>query len=105
MAPTEDAPTSMAPWAIDPAAYRSPAEEANYQQLRQIGSQLRAAGMRNEAIQGWTDRLQSISAIVEQGCCMNGVPGAGELLLDMLSDLIHDITHTAPTLPQATDNR
>ena len=33
---------------------------------------------------------------------MNGVPGAGELLLDMLSDLIHDITYTAPTLPQVT---
>ena len=103
MPPTEDAPTNMAPWSPDPAAYRSPAEEANYQQLRQIGSQLRAAGMRSEAIQGWTDRLQSISAIVERGCCINGTPGAGELLLDMLSDLIHDITHTASSLPQVAD--
>ena len=95
----EDVPDSMAPWALEPAAYRSPAEIANYQQLRQIGSQLRAAGMREEAIQGWTDRLHSISAIVEQGCCMNGVPGAGELLLDMLSDLIHDITHSSDPPP------
>ena len=89
----------MAPWVLEPAAYRSPAEIANYQQLRQIGGQLRTAGMREEVIRGWTDRLQSISAIVEQGCCMNGVPGAGELLLDMLSDLIHDITHSSDPFP------
>ena len=99
MPPTEDAPTNMAPWSPEPAALQSPAEEANYQQLRQIGSQLRAAGMSGEAIQGWTNRLQSISAIIEQGCRMNGIPGAGELLLDMLGDLIHDITHTASSLP------
>ena len=55
--------------------------------------------MRGVVIQGWIDRLQSISAIIEQGCRMNGVPGAGELLLDMLGDLIHDITHTESTLP------
>ncbi len=42
-------------------------------------------------LEGWTNRLQSISAIIEQGCQINGIPGAGELLLDMLSDLIHDI--------------
>ena len=54
--------------------------------------------MSGEAIQGWTNRLQSISAIIEQGCRMNGIPGAGELLLDMLGDLIHDITHTASAL-------
>ena len=43
------------------------------------------------ALEGWINRMQSISAIVEQGCRFNGIPGAGELLLDMLGDLIHDI--------------
>ena len=104
MALARDVSSSTVPRAFEPEAHLSPAEVAIYQQLRQIGSQLRTVGMQSEAIQGWTDRLQSILAIVEQGCCMNGVPGAGELLLDMLSDLIHDITHTAPILPQATDN-
>ena len=44
------------------------------------------------ALEGWINRLQSVSAIVEQGCRFNGLPGAGELLLDMLGDLIHDIS-------------
>ena len=44
------------------------------------------------ALEGWINRLQSVSAIVEQGCRFNGIPGAGELLLDMLGDLIHDIS-------------
>ena len=97
MPPTEDEPTSMAPWLLEPAALQSPAEEATYQQLRQIRNQMREAGMRGEVIQGWIDRLQSISAIIEQGCRMNG-PGAGELLLDMVGDLIQVITHTASDL-------
>ena len=98
MPPTENEPTSMAPWLLDPAALQSPAEEATHQQLRQIRNQMREAGMRGVVIQGWIDRLQSISAIIEQGCRMNGVPGAGELLLDMIGDLIQDITHTASDL-------
>ena len=95
----EEAPTSLAPWSLEPAALQSPAEEANYQQLRQIRDQLRLAGMSEEAIQGWINRLQSISAIIEHGCRIYGLPGAGELLLDILGDLIHDITHmeTTPT--------
>ena len=94
----ENVSVSLAPWDPEPAAYRSPEEVANYQQLRQIGALLGTAGMREDAIRGWTDRLQSISAIVEQGCCMNGVPGAGALLLDMLSDLLQDITHSSDPL-------
>ena len=94
----EEAPTSLAPWTLEPAALQSPAEEANYQQLRQIRDQLRATGMSEDALQGWINRLQSISAIIEQGCRPNGISGAGELLLDMLGDLIHDITHMESTL-------
>ena len=44
------------------------------------------------ALEAWINRLQSVSAILEQGCRFNGLPGAGELLLDMLADLIHDIS-------------
>ena len=47
--------------------------------------------MGRDALQGWIDRLQRISAIIEQGCGYNGIPGAGELLLYMLGDLIRDI--------------
>ena len=47
--------------------------------------------MSRDALQGWINRLQSISAIIEQGCRFSSIPGAGELLLDMLGDLIHDI--------------
>ena len=53
--------------------------------------------MGRDALQGWIDRLQSISAIIEQGCGYNGIPGAGELLLDMLGDLIHDIINIEST--------
>ena len=53
--------------------------------------------MGRDALQGWIDRLQSISAIIEQGCGYTGIPGAGELLLDMLGDLIHDIINIEST--------
>ena len=95
----ENVPVSLAPWDPEPAAYRSPEEVANYQQLRQIGALLGATGMREDAIRGWTDRLQSISAIVEQGCSMNGIPDAGALLLDMISDLLQEITHRYDPAP------
>ena len=90
----ENVSDSLAPWDPEPAAYRSTEEVAYYQQHRQISALLRTAGMREDAIRGWTDRLQRISAIVEQGCSMNGVPDAGALLLDMLSDLLQAITHS-----------
>ncbi len=53
--------------------------------------------MSRDALQGWINRLQSISAIIEQGCRFNGIPGAGGLLLDMLGDLIHDINSIEST--------
>ena len=53
--------------------------------------------MSRGALQGWINRLQSISAIIEQGCRFNGIPGAGELFLDMLGDLIHDIINIEST--------
>ena len=43
------------------------------------------------ALELWIDRLRSISVIVEQGCRSNGNSGAGELLLDMVGDLVQEI--------------
>ena len=94
-----DVSDSLAPWDPEPVAYRSAEVVAYYQQNRQISALLRTAGMREDAIRGWTDRLQSISAIVEQGCSMNGIPDAGALLLDMISDLLQEITHSDEPAP------
>ena len=94
-----DVSDSLAPWDPEPAAYRSAEVAAYYQQNRQISALLRTAGMREEAIRGWTERLQSISAIVEQGCSMNGIPDAGALLLDMISDLLQEVTHSYDPSP------
>ena len=43
------------------------------------------------ALESWINRLRSISVIVEQGCRSNGNSGAGELLLDMVGDVVQEI--------------
>ena len=65
--------------------------EAGYQQIRLIWTLLRDLGMLENDIQRWTDRLKSVSAIVQQGCAYSGVPDAGELLLDMIIELLQAI--------------
>ena len=99
MDPAGDVSDFLAPWDPEPAAYRSAEMEAYYQQNRQICALLRTAGMREDAIRGWTERLQGISAIVEQGCSMNGIPDAGALLLDMISELLQEVTHSYDPTP------
>ena len=93
-------PNFMAPWDPEPPAYRSAEMMAYYQQNRQIRALLRAVGMREDVIQGWTERLQSVSAIVQQGCSMNGIPDAGALLLDMISELLQDVTRSYDPTPE-----
>ena len=100
MDPAGDVSEFLAPWDPEPPAYRSAEMMAYYQQNRQIRALLRAAGMREDVIQGWTERLQSVSAIVQQGCSMNGIPDAGALLLDMISELLQDVTRSYDPTPE-----
>ena len=72
---------------------------AYYQQNRQIRALLREAGMLEDDIKRWAERLQSISAIVQQGGRANGIPDAGTLLLDMISDLLQDVTRSFARTP------
>ena len=75
---------------------------ACYQQVRQIRSLLRDLGMLENDIQGWTDRLENVSAIVQRGCALSGVPDAGELLMDMIIELLQAIPRNDDPLPEAT---
>ena len=99
MDPAGDHSGFMAPWDPEPPAYRSAEMMAYYQQNRQICALLREAGMLEDDIQKWAERLQSISAIVQQGCRANGIPDAGTLLLDMISDLLQDVTSSFAQTP------
>ena len=99
MDPAGDVSAFLAPWDPEPPAYRSAEMMAYYQQNRQICALLRTAGMREDAIRGWTERLQSVSAIVEQGCSMNVIPDAGAFLLDMISELLQEVTHSYDPTP------
>ena len=100
----EEAASSLAPWAPEPAAPHSQAEQINYLHLIQIREQLRRAGLGLAALEEWIKRLESISAIIEKGCRLNGTPGAGELLLDMVGDLVEDINDSgsSPTHEDGT---
>ena len=102
MDPAGDDSGFLAPWDPEPPAYRSAEMMAYYQQNRQIRALLRAVGMGEDVIQGWTERLQSVSAIVQQGCSTNGIPDAGTLLLDMISELLQDVTRSYDPTPAAT---
>ena len=51
-------------------------------------------------IQRWTVRLESVSAIVQRGCVSSGVPDAGELLLDMIIELLQAIPRIDEPLPE-----
>ena len=99
MDPAGDDSGFLAPWDPEPPAYRSAEMMAYYQQNRQIRALLRAVGMLEDDIQGWTERLQSVSAIVQQGCSTNGIPDAGTLLLDMISELLQEITRSYDPTP------
>ena len=94
MDPAGDHSGFMAPWDPEPPAYRSAEMMAYYQQNRQIRALLREAGMLEDDIQRWAERLQSVSAIVQQGCSANGIPDAGTLLLDLISELLQDVTRS-----------
>ena len=101
MDPAGDDYAFQAPWDPEPPAYRSAEMMAYYQQNRQIRALLREVGMLENDIQGWSERLQSVSAIVQQGCSTNGIPDAGTLLLDMISELLQDVLRNYDPIPAA----
>ena len=99
MDPAGDHSGFMAPWDPEPPAYRSAEMMAYYHQNRQIRALLREVGMLEVDIQRWAERLQSVSAIVQQGCSANGIPDAGTLLLDLISELLQDVTRSNAHTP------
>ena len=101
MDPAGDDSSFLASCDPEPPAYRSAEMMAYYQQNRQIRALLREVGMLENDIQGWSERLQSVSAIVQQGCRSNGIPDAGTLLLDMTSELLQDILRNHDPTPAA----
>ena len=101
MDPAGDVPPFLAPWDPEPSAQRTAEMMAYYQQYRQIWALLRELGMLENDIQGWSDRLESVSAIVQRGCASSGVPDAGLLLLDMIIELLQDILRNYDPFPAA----
>ena len=65
--------------------------EEGFRQRRLIRTCLRDLGMQEDNLQFWTERLESVSAIVQRCCVLDGIPNAGELLMDMVSELLQDI--------------
>ena len=90
-APGEEAIRHLAPWDPEPATPHTQEDQLIQDQLIHIRERLRRAGLSMAALELWIDRLRSISVIVEQGCRSYGNSGAGELLLDMVGDLVQEI--------------
>ena len=65
--------------------------EEGFRQRRLIRTCLRDLGMQEDNLQYWTERLESVSAIVQRCCDLDGIPNAGELLMDMVIELLQDI--------------
>ena len=101
MDPAGDVSPFLAPWDPEPSVQWTEEMVACYQQMRLIWSLLRDLGMLENDIQGWTDRLESVSAIVQRGCALSGVPDAGLLLLDMIIELLQAILRNDDPLPAA----
>ena len=99
----DEVPPLLAPWDPEPSVQWTEAMEAGFQQIRLIRSLLRDLGMLENDIQSWTDRLKSVSAIVHRGCDLSGVPDAGELLLDMIIELLQAIPREDKPLPEPED--
>ena len=81
----------LAPWDLEPAAPHTKEDQLIREQLIHIREHLRRGGLSTAAREHWIDRLRSVAGIVEEGCRSNGNFGAGELLLDMVGDLLQGI--------------
>ena len=100
MDPADVAPPLLAPWDPEPSVQWTETMEAGFRQRRLIRTCLRDLGMLENDLQYWTERLENVSAIVHRGCDLSGVPNAGELLLDMIIELLHAIPRSEVPPPE-----
>ena len=87
----DEAPPLLAPWDPEPSVQWTETMEEGFRQRRLIRTCLRDLGMQEDNLQYWTERLESVSAIVQRCCDLDGIPNAGELLMDMVIELLQDI--------------
>ena len=87
----QDAPPHLAPWDPEPSVQWTETMEEGFRQRRLIRTSLRDLGMQEDNLYYWTERLESVSAIIQRGCVLDGIPNAGELLMDMVTELLQDI--------------
>ena len=100
MDPADEATPLLAPWDPEPSVQWTETMEAGFQQRRLIRTCLRDLGMQEDNIQYWTERLENVSAIVHRGCELDGIPNAGELLLDMTIELLQAIPRSEILPPE-----
>ncbi len=91
MDPEYEAPPLLAPWDPEPSVQWTETMEEGFRQRRLIRTSLRDLGMQEDNLQFGTERLESVSAIIQRCCVLDGIPNAGELLMDMVSELLQDI--------------
>ena len=102
MDPANEAPPLLAPWDPEPSVQWTETMEEGFRQRRLIRTCLRDLGMQEDNLQYWTERLESVSAIVQRCCDLDGIPNAGELLMDMVIELLQDIQRCG-TPPPASE--
>ena len=103
MDPADEATPLLAPWDPEPSVQWTETMEAGFQQRRLIRTCLRDLGMQEDNIQYWTERLENVSAIVHRGCELDGIPNAGELLLDMTIEHLQAIMRSEAPPPEPVD--
>ncbi len=103
MDPADEVPPLLAPWDPEPSVLWTETMEAGFQQRRLIRTCLRDLGMLENDLQYWTERLENVSAIVHRGCDLSGIPNAGELLLDMIIELLQAIPRSGVPSPEPED--
>ena len=103
MDPANEAPPLLAPWDPEPSVQWTETMEEGFRQRRLIRTSLRDLGMQEDNLQFWTERLESVSAIIQRCCVLDGIPNAGELLMDMVFELLQDILRCGvpPPAPEA----
>ena len=91
MDPEREAPSLLAPWDPEPSVQWTDTMEEGFRQRRLIRTSLRDLGMQENNLQYWAERLESVTAIIQRCGVLDGIPNAGELLMDMVSELLQDI--------------
>ena len=99
MDPEREAPSLLAPWDPEPSIQWTDTMEEDFRQRRLIRTSLRNLGMQENNLQYWEERLESVTAIIQRCGVLDGIPNAGELLMDMVSELLQDILRCGTPSP------